>query len=436
MNRTAQQQPQGIAKNEGVELTFAVNAPLSTGELWGLARRQILNWLTAWAILFLSIYAAQHFYFSETFRNRESLAALALMAACVGLTPINKGWVREKLRALSLSTPQIRMVRAMVTVPLVLIMHVCSWVFALTIIGIDHFNAIFFLLIVAVFHVAALIDVLCFSTPERSEVVAGNTGEGEKQAEKQGGQRDISVSLTGEFIDIPWKDLATKIALLVGLPLGVCMLVWVVTGILGPKTLAAAGVIYVAMITTALSAFIEQKFMTWLTFGGSRDVWFRENARRIAGGALAATLLGYVVTGALLLLGIRLGREPGFDLAVGAPEFWMIWVATAVAISGLVILTIAIGAPLNNRGDGWGSFFSYLVLLCFVVLVATGAHIMMVEHLEGNSIWGETVAVQAAMHVVIGFVLGIAGLAILKWASKRMDIAHAEQASTFGFKNP
>lgn len=431
MNVAAQQRDGKARERDGATLRFAVNAPLSKAELWGIARRQMLTWQFLIALIFLGWFTGVYAITGERYLDRASLGMLTFGAICVGLTPANAGWNSSKLRTLSLSTKEIRSILVMAVLPLLIVLQVSTWLAAAACIGVEHFNFWYFTLLVTLIHIGTVVQIYRTTTPERSEI------DSEKHADDSEDSAETADStladLKYEFIKKPVTKAVNILALAVGLPLAVILAAWLIAGVWGPSVLAGAGAIYVAVTVVSFGTSLERSFTNWLAFGAPRAEWFSAVAKNLILWATVFVMIGYLITTACLYVGNKMGRELKFNLAVSLTDYALLWAAAAIAMVGTFILVFSLALPLNNREDGWGNFFAHVGLLVFIELTATAVNGWTIKMLANKPIWNETPFIVAITLVLLGLLLAGTGLSFLKWASKRMDIAYVNQPSVFGF---
>lgn len=406
----------------------AQRRPLSAGDLWRIARGQIFTW----NLVFLLGLAPTVFLMQSAgteLREPKGLFFIALMSISTGLAPWSNAWAFHRYRALSLSTPEIRIVNYMVLLPCIAFAQAAMWLGAL-IIGLESQNAWIYIAVTSVIHViAVLVDYLRIR-PEHTEVISDGDSD---QAAADGATTRLT-RVDDPLRPILRQSVRSGAAWSLGTVM-VMLLIGVIWWLIDSESLFTTVGIVVCIgliwVIYGVGNGLAVSLQTWLLFSGSRRQWFREMLKETIPWA-ASGMVVLFVAGVLAVVGQAWGKELGLDATRTGLEMLLIFVVAGLALGAMVLATsylVATGLVIFNGWAKWIVVIASAMCAGLIVAIIGSALVWQLKTTDN----GDFLLYTAGM-VVASVLILAAGAGVMRMFLMRMDCSAESLEDNLGLK--
>lgn len=422
MNRTAHQRHGNTWGPDAATLRFAVNQPLTTGQLWSIAVKSMFTWkIVTWLAVIPSLF----FFFilgDEGLRSPKGIFVIVLFSVSLALAPWTSGWDYSTYRTFGLKTRQIRIVAYMVMVTIILIVQVLTWVIGWAI-GLDNRNAWILIGLVSVAHVVCICTEYTRVAPEKSEV-SGDSLATVADTNDEDAEEDQEAEASDPLVVFLWGKILTG-----GIWCAAAMVIGVVAGFLWwmftseEEGAVTMGVTYAATsvsVPIACVAGLGTGLRGWITFGGKKKTWvaqmFRATLPWIAIGPVM-----HLFAGALLYFGTQRGWRLGFTLHRSAGETIAIVAFAGLATAAVIVGMTWAGLVGEMQLSGWVKYLSAYLFIGAVGAFVAVVNLLAVWQLNTSGTWGTWLVIAVLVSMAAG-VLAVGG-AILWAMIPRLDLS-------------
>ena len=322
----------------------------------------------------------------------DAPSAFVTFCSCIvlGILPVVPGWEPQWLRALSLSTGDIRRVTLGVLFTGIAWAQILLWFSVVMFVGLDTYVGMAMILGVSAFNAVEIYTYLRRTRPEKSEVVdSKQTGEAETSANSD--QRAHAGTAGKKLIGVKnswiqrlpgfgtqWSDLADRGGAEDSLidqrmrlgtrrigsvaTITVVILAFVSVARSG-ELQATVGILFVGavMLLSAVAAGLGEMLKHWVILGGSRRVWFKKIVR--------ATALPILIIVPIYAVGLGIwfkfqqrSEVPDAVKIFGSSHAGLIatLVLSGCAVAAVYWATLMILTGMGARLSGWQSFAAML----------------------------------------------------------------------------
>ena len=421
MNVTAHQRHGNTWGPDAATLRFAVNQPLTTGQLWSIAVKSMFTWkIVTWLVVFPSL-----FFFlilgDEGLRSPKGIFVIVLFSVSLGLAPWTSGWDYSTYRTFGLKTRQIRIVAYMVMVTIILIVQVLTWVIGWAI-GLDNRNAWILIGLVSVAHVVCICTEYTRVAPEKSEV-SGDSLATVADTNDEDAEEDREAEASDPLVVFLWGKILTggiwcTAAMVIGVVAG--FLWWMFTSEEGVVTMGVTYAVTSVNVPIACVAGLGTGLRGWITYGGKKKTWvaqmFRATLPWIAIGPVM-----HLFAGALLYFGTQRGWRLGFTLHRSAGETIAIVAFAGLATAAVIVGMTWVGLAGEMQLTGWGKYLSAYFYVGAVGGFAALTNLLAVWQLNTTGSWSTWSVLVMLAFIAAGAL--VVGGAILWAMITRLDLS-------------
>ncbi|WP_288814932.1 hypothetical protein [uncultured Corynebacterium sp.] len=377
------------------------------------------------------------------------LVFTAIAAAVLGWIP---AWETAPLRALSLSTRQIRKLKVSVTLVGMLFTQAMLWVIIAAFVPLSTVNGQLMVAVVTLLQLGFLLSEFRDSREERSEVK-------KKEVKEKGDKRESDAKpwlrrmvkdpavVTDALQELAGRKMDLQLIRTSLFSLGIVAIFYVLTLIGWPEDFSSfffpvtMGVIGVQGVI--LGSVMGDTLNAWLAFGGTRRAWVRELIGKLRWVFAGAFVLFALVVGLQGLVGESHSPENGYPAILDSQVLGSgaRFLSTGIAVGAILTFAVAMAVVLNNWLKGWGMLLIVPALFGFSsAALAVLTTWMMLEfglmapeesmEFMQRVDWWVVVLAELGVSVVI---LAL-GLAILRKTMMSIDMRDKEAVDYFGLR--